>query len=104
MRTQEEIQEEIRRLKALEPVIRSRSAFGNDNRATLRAELKVLEDNLSEDQIYDLEDLLGYDTISNMMRVRDWLDGEEEEGTPSEGWLSLAPKGWKFPESEEEQE
>lgn len=92
MRTTEEIQEEIKKLKDLEPRIRPFSVFGTDNRAKIRAEIRVLEEDMGEDEIFDLEDLVPEETLQSMLNARDWLDGKGDDiyGSLSEGWEALA--------------
>lgn len=91
MKTHKEIEEEIRKLWELEPRIRPFSAFGGDNCAKIRAGIKVLEQDLSEDDIYELEGIVDDDTLSIMLDVRYWLDGETDD-LPSAGWIPLIQK------------
>lgn len=88
MPTQEQVQTEIEKLKEMEPRIRHHSAFGDDNRAQVRAQIRVLEEELSTDAIYDLDGLVSDEAIEGMLYARQWLDGDEPE-PPSEDWEGL---------------
>ncbi len=92
------IASEILELTQLKPLIRSRSAFGDDNRANLQAEIDVLSD-LSlqnEDAIYDRfqptnedgspDDSGELDAALGALR---WLKGEGGDPTLSESWRPL---------------
>lgn len=91
MKTKEEIQKEVGKLKELLPNIRATSAFGTDNKAQLAAQIGVLEGNLSNNDICDRYDHSGIDeeTHSAALEARQWLDGEYEEDTLSEDWEGL---------------
>ena len=91
MRDPQEVKEEIAKLKELEPLIRPYSSFGGDNRAKVRAEIRVLEEDLSEDEICNMEGIIDHDTLSIMLSTRYWLDGEEDT-LPSKGREVLLQK------------
>lgn len=86
--TKEQIQQEIEKLKALKPRVRHYTAFGDDNRAAIGADIKVLEEDLSKDAIYDRYEDLQH-LLESALYARYWLDGDEELA-PSEAWESLA--------------
>ena len=86
--TREQIQEEIEKLKELKPKVRHHTAFGDDNRAAIGAEIKVMEMNLGEDEIYDRYEDYQH-SLDAALYARYWLDGHEKEA-PSVGWEPLA--------------
>ncbi len=86
--TQETIQAEIRTLSLLQPTIRATSAFGDDNRAAVDAQVTVLNENMSRDDIYARFGDTGYITDS-ALDARDWLDGESDSELLSENWAGL---------------
>lgn len=94
-RTDEEIAAEVAALKEIrdKPTFRSRSYFGDDNEAAINAQIETLERGYSEDDVYEnYEDPENDDdrhVIDNAMSAFDWMNGEEEDGSPSEGWEGL---------------
>lgn len=89
----EEITTELATLKDMAPRIRQRDAFGGDNRAGIDAQIRVLEKDMNESAIRDKWDGENdYDIESAAMEARQWLNGEAEDGAPSEGWKGLLPK------------
>lgn len=89
-RTPEEIQAELAKLKEIAPKIRPKSAFGDSNTHAVKAQIQVLEENMSLDDIYDLESchFWGQHTVSAATDTRAWMDGDEET-SPTEGWEGL---------------
>jgi hypothetical protein len=83
--TQEEINSEIETLRGQVSTVQHFSSFGDDNRAQIRAQIRVAEDNMDSDDIADSFDGVAQDAAFQM---RDWMDYGEEE-SPSEGWTSL---------------
>lgn len=90
-KTDKQIANELAALKDLAPRIRQRSAFGDDNRANIEAQIEVLEDFMSESEIYDKEESgdWGQDTVSSAIEALNWMNGEEDEAL-SKGWEVLA--------------
>ena len=92
--TPEEIKKELAVLKELKPNIRQFTAFGEDNRAAMEAQIVVLEKNLTEDQIdkrftADAD----YSISSEAHAARDWLDGcYDGEEALSKDWEVLRIK------------
>lgn len=88
MLSHEEIQRELEALKALRPRLRPRSAFGDDNLAALDAQIEVLEEDLTHDDIYDRwpDDTADLHVRTAAEEARQWLDGEYELDTLAEGW------------------
>ena len=88
MKTQKEIDEQIKRLKDVRPKVVPFSAFGTDNLECLDAMVRVLEQNMDEDAIWDRwdreeEDM---DIRSNADEALRWLEGESEEDDLAEGF------------------
>jgi Fe-S-cluster formation regulator IscX/YfhJ len=88
-REQDEVDAELARLNDLQMRVRQFSAFGDDNRRAIGAQIEVLEDWLDEDDV----DTRFADEADN---VRDaayeaaaWLSGTTEPGGMSEGWAEL---------------
>ena len=92
--TQEWIDEEIAALTLLQLCVRHYTAFGDDNRQAIAAQIVALEglmDNEEVDVTFG-EDALGDDFVEHeydhaLEAVR-WLEGDAEEA-PSEGWQCL---------------
>lgn len=91
--TDKEIAAEIERLETMKPDVRPTSAFGDDHHAAIDAQVKVLKEDMDENDIYaeweDVEDLdKEYSIISAAREAADWRDGEAKE-KPSDGWKEL---------------
>jgi len=90
MKTQKEIQSEIKALKSIRSKVRSRSVcvFDADNLAQLDAQVAVLENNLDDDEIYDRYDHSGMDeeVLMAAQDARQWIEGESDIEKLSEGW------------------
>jgi len=78
MKTQEEIKKEIEALKAVRPKVCPRSIFGDDNLASLDAQVKVLENDMDDDDIYDMYDHAGGSeyVLEAALYARQWIDDE----------------------------
>lgn len=90
MKNHKEIAEEIKWLRDNKTKVRQYSHFGDDNHASIDAELAVLEDNLDDGEIYNKQDDGDWseNQVDNALHARRWLDGEEAE-SPSFGWKPL---------------
>ena len=95
--TKEQIKKEIIKLKEIMPKVPPISFFGDDNRSRIAAEIRVLEEGMDEDDIFDEFPVSDDDRefgcpaagIQDSARdARQWLDGESEDGSPSESWKS----------------
>lgn len=53
IKTQEEIDEQIAALKEIRPKVKPYSFFGDDNLAKLDAQIKVLEEDMDSDEVWD---------------------------------------------------
>lgn len=87
--TPEEIQSEIAKLKEMKPRVLRTSMFGDDHHANIDGQIDVLEKGLTEDEVYsEFED--SPDNVRDGAReAAMWLEGESEDGAPSENWKSL---------------
>lgn len=98
--TKAQIKAEAKKLAAMKPKVRRMTAFGDDNHAAIEAQIEVLENDLSEDDIYNraneetaaAEELWTERQRENATHARQWMDGEEKE-SPSQSWAGLAKKG-----------
>lgn len=88
MRNKDEIAAEIEKLTAMKPNVRRSSAFGDDNRTAVQAQIDVLNDNMTNAQIYDrYED--GSSELESAIQARMWIDGDGMDESLSEDWLPL---------------
>jgi hypothetical protein len=90
-KTAKQIAAEAKELREIMPRVRHYSSFGDDNHRTIEAQLDVLENDLSEDTIYDRfsEDDDAEDLANCAMDARRWMDGEETDGGLVENWKPL---------------
>lgn len=93
-KTQEQIDAEVAALVAVKPKVRETNAFGDDNHAAIDAQLAVLRERMSHDDVYDAygdEDSEEFDqhTLDAALSAHDWMVGTlaADEGSPSEGWV-----------------
>jgi hypothetical protein len=89
--SQDEINKTIEQLREIKPKVRHKSLFGDDNRAAIGAQIEVLENNLSEDGIFDRwpspDDDISIREAA--LTAREWLDGKEIEEGLVEAWQTL---------------
>ena len=103
--TQKQIEAEIAALQAVKTKVPQRTKFGDSNRDGIEAQIEVLTHNLKEDAIWDRshtededdsrreDDSLWKESVrDHALDARRWLDGESEDGAPSEGWKPLCAK------------
>lgn len=99
--TPEEIKKEIETLKDYKTRVRPRSGFGDDNVASIEAQIVVMSGNLDDDEIYKKYDPRepeegepeeSRNELDNALEARRWMDGEGEDESPSEGWKPLLTK------------
>lgn len=91
MRTQEEIDAEIKKLETLRTQVPPRTYFGDSNLDAIDAQIKVLRERMDEMQVYDF----GWDerTESSAREAAGWLEGDPKLlADDPEGWLSIAKK------------
>lgn len=91
-----EIRAEISTLRGFKSRVRRWTFFGDDNQASIAAQIAVLRDCLTYDQIYNkfgvsrADEQSGKDqpqAVSQAIDARQWLDAEGE--LPSAGWRPL---------------
>ena len=93
-KTEKEIEAEVKKLKKILPTVRRFTVFGDDNHSAMDAEIRVLEDRLTLDDVQELEDdgdFTEHQSESAIYAV-EWLNGESEDKTLSENWLPLVLK------------
>lgn len=84
----EQIQEEIRKLRAMKPNVRKTTSFGDDNHAAIDAQIRVLEKDMDESEIDDMWEDQEY-LRDNAMAALEWVEGSEKV-SPSKNWQPLA--------------
>lgn len=87
-RTQEEIKQQIAKLKEIRPKVRPYTAFGDSNLVKLDAQVKVLEENMDSDDIWDEwpEEEADMDIRMTAEEAANWLVGESEHDDLAEDW------------------
>jgi hypothetical protein len=103
--TPAEIEAEIKKLTNLAPRIKQFSIFGENNRHKIDAQIFVLKESLTEDDIYEKQRLAkeeglndeefpwdDEDLISNALEAANWLEGNYETMTLAEAWEPLIQK------------
>lgn len=94
-RSEAEIQIEIDKLLALKDKVRARSMFGDDNRQAIAAQIKVLQQRMTRDQVEaefgddGLEDGYSESTYTAAVDAYDWHQCQGDEMAPSESWAPL---------------
>ena len=95
MKTKEQIDAEIEALRKMKPSVRRRSAFGDDHHHAIEAQISVLRETMSVDEIYDAygdEDAYEFEqnVLDEAINAHDWMMGVLAEDTaPSVDWASL---------------
>jgi len=89
-KTQEQIDEQIAKLKEARPKITPTSMFGTDNLAMLDAQVRVLGKDMDEDDIWDHwdRDEEDMDVRSNAEEALRWREGESEDDNLVDGFPS----------------
>ncbi|WP_423458007.1 hypothetical protein [Ottowia sp. VDI28] len=93
-----QVADELARLKAVLPRVPKFSGFGDNNHAAIEAQIKVLEDHMSRDDVHDCfgEDAVLFDfsqnTLDCALTALDWMTGDQaaDEGLISAGWEAIA--------------
>lgn len=88
--TPKEVKAEIAALKEMKPKVRRFTLFGGDNHAAIDAQLSVLEDELTEDEVYELRDSGEFTEhqVEHALEAIEYLDGYCEEGLSGD-WKTL---------------
>ncbi len=91
MKTQEQVDEQIRLLKEARPKIVPQSMFGTDNLELLDAQIRVLEEGMDTDDIWDRwdRDEEDMDIRSSADEALMWL--EDEGGAENENLVDGFP-------------
>lgn len=96
--TPEQVAAEIARLKAVHPRVPTHSVFGDDNRAAIDAQIRVLEEGMTLDEVHDTfgeltdEGDFSQNTLDCALTAHDWLHGllAADEAAPAAGWQGIA--------------
>ena len=97
MKTQEEIDQQIKSLEELKSKVVPRTAFGDDNVAAVEAQIKALREDFDEDDCYeewpDVEDDEDGSLTEVNRRLRDqareavaWRNGESDQADLCDDW------------------
>ncbi len=89
-RTKVEINSELRAISKLRHAVPAQSVFGDDNRAAIRAQMQVLEECLSVDEVQDRFEDDGYYVLSAALTAQSWLQ-QFEDSPLSKDWSRLTP-------------
>ena len=96
-KTEDQINAEITALVTLKPKVRQHTTFGDDNHAAIEAQLAVLRERMSSDDVYSTygdEDADEFDqhTFDAALSAHDWMTGElaAAEESPSASWTGAA--------------
>ena len=92
-KTKDEIKAEIANLKEIRPLLAEKcpeTVFGDSNLDALDADLAVLEEGLSEDEIHERWWEVEY-ICDEALFTREWVEGatHESEGSPAAWWYPL---------------
>lgn len=92
--TDEQIAEQIAKLKEIKPTVRRRSSFGDDHHEAIDGQVRVLEKGMTEDQIYNYfeppgDEEQGRNVLDAALEARRWLDGEQDSPDPVASWQEL---------------
>lgn len=100
MKTDKQIQNEIKALKEIRPKVRPYSMFGDDNLAALDAQIKVLENDWDNNDIYNEYDHIDSSEyiLDAAIAAREWINDEEDSDCES-----LACE-WPLKESEDDED
>lgn len=95
MRTQKQIDKEIKVLESLKGNIVAFSFFGDDNNARVQVQIDVLKDEMDKDATYDLWGTDGKEENESLFECAtlacDWLHEDCDE-LPSDDWKNLRLK------------
>lgn len=96
--TPDQVALEIARLKEVHSRVPTHSFFGDDNRAAIDAQIRVLEKGMSLDEVHDAfgelteEGDFSHNTLDCALTAHDWLNGDlaADEASPAAGWEGIA--------------
>lgn len=90
MKTRSEIESEIAALEAVKLRIPHTTAFGDSNHDAIDAQVEVLQEEMTEDDIYEKwPDDTDMHTRTAAQEAQQWMDGESED-VPSADWATIA--------------
>ena len=87
MKSQKEIDEQIKKLNEIKPKVKPTTVFGDSNLDKLDAMIKVLEEDMDSDEIW--EEWPGEKNIEIRMSAddaRSWIDDESDIDDLAEDW------------------
>jgi hypothetical protein len=95
-----QIEAEIETLRTMKPTVLMESMFGDNHHDAIDAQIDVLANGLTEDDIYDIFVPLEEDPLKGcadnvrdaMLEAAQWVNGESEDGAPSKNWECLVRK------------
>jgi len=88
-KTDAEINHEIEQLRAVKPRVPNRSIFGDDNHAAVDAQIAVLTERMTKDQVRARFPEDGMDKLFMALIAADWMHGDlvgAEDTPPSQDW------------------
>ena len=95
-KTVAEVKAEIKRLQEMKPFVRKTTHFGDDNHERIDAQIRVLEEAMDEDDIWNEwpEEEEHQDIRSQAEYALRWSEGEEKD-SPSKDWSWLDSRNKK---------
>lgn len=90
VKTQAEIDAEIKKLEDMKPNVRHYTFFGDDNHEAIEAQVKALQEDADDDDTYDWQNDGDFSehAIEAARQAILWRNGDEDEA-PSDGWAPL---------------
>jgi len=78
MKTQKEVEQQIEALRGIQEKVRPYSAFGDSHLDAIDAQIKVLEEDMENDEIeYEFESE-AQNVLMAALDARQWIDGESD--------------------------
>lgn len=84
--SKEQVQQEIVTLREQLTTVRRFSFFGDDNKAMIQAQIYVAVDDMDDDAI---RGMFAASVEDAAYQMREWLDGEVADESPSDVWAPL---------------
>lgn len=90
-KTDPEILDEIEKLQRLKPHIRPHSVFGDSHHEAIDAEIDVLTNRLTLDELHQRYETAAQNVLEHALFAHDWMTGtlDAEFLDPSDDWTSL---------------
>lgn len=91
MREKKEIEAEVKKLEEMKPRVPPRTFFHDDNHAAIDAQIEVLKGEVDVDEIENMAESGEWTDHerSNAMQALDWMEENNDDPSPSEGWSEL---------------